>query len=228
MARMVYYRYPSIDPEDLVASQGKDVDLRVLFMALPTPAYSILLFLELCYEVDKTLCGSDTAALSWIKKWHIPHEMGAFKYLVSEELYLWWKTELCELSNEIRNPASNHVSIPFRVRELGGIVTKVDELVDCGRDTNDFDIHNLTARIWGSWLTDPNEPPEGLFKGVFGRWRLLKDSFGVFTEELNQWEQREDSAVPFVPFSPRTNESSGWFPRNDGSVIRITLIISQG
>ncbi|KAF8858198.1 hypothetical protein BDZ45DRAFT_802698 [Acephala macrosclerotiorum] len=214
--------YPSTNPKSLFMPHGKDLDLRVLFMALPIAAYSILLFLEICYDVDKTLCGSDSSALSWIKQWHMPREMGAFNYLLSEEMYLWWKTELCEFSNEIRNPASNRVSIAFRLRELGSALTKMNELVDCGRDC-DLASHTISTRIWSEYWEggfDVPEPPRGIFKGVFGRWCLLKDSFKIFVEEMNLSQPREEHLMSLVPISSGTFESEGFrhsIPRESSS-----------
>jgi hypothetical protein len=106
-------KYPHTAPERLAEEHGKIVDIRVLFMAYPIPAYSILLFLEACYEVDKAICGLDTIALASIKRWHLPQDMTAYKYLLSDEMVLWWKAELCELNNEIHSRASNRVSAPF-------------------------------------------------------------------------------------------------------------------
>jgi len=94
------------------------VDLRVLFLAHPIPGYAILCFLESCFEVDKAICGPDTAALASIRMWHIPNQMNAYKYILSGELLLWWKKELGELQNEIDSDFSNLMSVEIRVHDL--------------------------------------------------------------------------------------------------------------
>jgi hypothetical protein len=78
--------YPNTDPAREVEEDGDDVDLRVMMMAYPTPAYAILCFLESCIEIDKALCGLDTVALATVKQWHPPLEMKAYKYILSDEL----------------------------------------------------------------------------------------------------------------------------------------------
>jgi hypothetical protein len=125
-------KYSHTPPESLVRKDGKDVDIRVLFMAYPTLTYSILLCLEACFEMDKAVCGLDTIAFASVKQWHMPEDMTAYNYLLSDELVLWWQRELCELNKEIDSKISNAVSVSLRVRGLRNALAKLARVIDCG------------------------------------------------------------------------------------------------
>jgi hypothetical protein len=197
-------KYPHTTPESLVREHGKDVDIRVLLMAYRTPAYSILLFLEACYEVDKAICGVDTIALASIKQWHLPQDMTAYNYLLSDEMVLWWKRELCELNNEIDSGASNRVSISLRVRGITNALAKLDRIVEGGpHDT-------IGTRIWTyASETGFDDLPSGLSDSIYGRKELLEDSLKILRKGLEQSEPREDHAKSVVRAISGGTEAEG-------------------
>jgi hypothetical protein len=201
-------KYPYTTPESLVEKHGKNVDIRVLFMAYQIPAYSILLFLEACYEVDKAICGLDTIALASIKRWHLPQDMTAYKYLLSDEMVLWWKSELCELNNEIHSRASNRVSVSLRVRGISNALAKLDSVIDGGDGIG----NTIGTRIWTYSGEQDFELPSGLFEGIYGRQELLEDSLKILREELDRSEPREDNVMPVVRASSGGIETEGLYP----------------
>ena len=198
-------KYPHTPPESLVGKHGKDVHIRVLFMAYPIPTYSILLFLEACYEVDKAICGLDTIALSSIQQWHLPQDMAAYSYLLSDEMVLWWKRELCELNNEIDSGASNRVSISLRVRGITNALAKLDRVIDGGEHDP------IGSRIWTyASETGFDDLPSGLSDSIFSRKELLEDSLEILCKGLKQSEPREDHATSVVREISGGTEAEGW------------------
>jgi hypothetical protein len=201
-------KYPHTTPESLVEKHGKNVDIRVLFMAHQIPAYSILLFLEACYEVDKAICGLDTIALASIKRWHLPQDMTAYQYLLSDEMVLWWKSELCELNNEIHSRASNRVSVSLRVRGISNALAKLDRVIDGGDGIGD----TIGTRIWTYAGEGDFELPSGLSEGIYGRQELLEDSLKILREGLDRGEPREDNVMTVVRPSSGGVETEGLYP----------------
>ncbi|KAE9370926.1 hypothetical protein N431DRAFT_379714, partial [Stipitochalara longipes BDJ] len=217
-------KYPHTPPQRLAAEHGEDVDIRVLFMAYPTAAYSILLFLEACYEVDKAICGLDTIAFATIKQWHLPQDMSAYHYLLSDEMVLWWKRELCELNDEIYSRASNRVSISLRVRGLTHALAKLDRVVDCGTGIGD----TIGTRIWTySDESDYDDIPSGLPEAIYGRKELLEDSIKILRKGLKKSEPREDNAKPVVRAVSGGTEVEGLrqrIPRKSSSEVTQELL----
>lgn len=177
-------------------------------MAYPIPAYSILLFLEACYEVDKAICGLDTLALASIKQWHLPQEMTAYKYLLSDEMVLWWKSELCELEKEIHFRVSNRVSVSLRVRGITNALAKLDRVMDCGNGPGD----TIGTRIWTYSAEQCFELPSGLSVSIFGRKELLEDTVKVLRKALKRSQLREDHAMPVEHANSGGTEGEGWYP----------------
>jgi hypothetical protein len=203
-------KYPHTTPESLVKEHGKNVDIRVLFMAHQIPAYSILLFLEACYEVDKAICGPDTVALASIKRWHMPQDMTAYQYLLSDEMVLWWKSELCELNNEIYSRVSNQVSVSLRVRGIFNALAKLDRVVDRGGDLGG----TIGTRIWTHGGEAGVELPSRLAEAIYGRQELLVDSLKILGKALDRSEPREDNVMAVVRPSSGGIENKGLYPEN--------------
>lgn len=64
------------------------MDIRVFIIAREIPAYSILIFMEACYQVDKVFRGLGKTALELVKRWHIPQDMAAaYMYILSDERF---------------------------------------------------------------------------------------------------------------------------------------------
>jgi hypothetical protein len=201
-------KYPHTNPKNLVEKHGKNVDIRVLFIAYQIPAYSILLFLEACYEVDKAICGLDTIALASIKRWHLPQDMATYQYLLSDEMVLWWKSELCELNNEIHSRASNRVSVSLRVRGISNALAKLDRVIDGGGGID----YTIGTRIWTYAGEGGFELPSGLSDGIYGRQELLEDSLKILREGLDRGEPREDNVMTVVRPSSGGVETEGLYP----------------
>ena len=72
--------------KEIASAAGEDVDIRLLIKGHPVPGHAIMLFLEACYAVDKVLCGMDVETFAKVKEWHVPQEMKAYKYLLSDEM----------------------------------------------------------------------------------------------------------------------------------------------
>jgi hypothetical protein len=172
----------SNDWADMASAAGKDVDIRLLLRGHSIPGYAILLFLEACYAVDKALCGTDMDALSKVKMWHIPHEMGAYSYLLSEEMILWWQTELAELEKEIKSPFSNRVSLSWRVKDLRRCLAKLEAVMDCG--------DSIETCIWTTMgELNQTEPPAGLDHAIYNRVEQLSSSVEILCKALEKSEQ---------------------------------------
>ncbi|RDW57684.1 hypothetical protein BP5796_12485 [Coleophoma crateriformis] len=165
----------------LVSAAGEDVDIRLLTMAHPFAAYAILLFLEACYAIDKALCGMDMEALAMVKKWHAPQEMKAYKYLLSEEMRLWWATELCELENEIKSPFSNRVSLSWRINDLRSCLARLEGVIDYGE--------GIGTNIWTTMAEENAEPPAGVDDAVYDRYNRLKTSVEILCAALERTNQ---------------------------------------
>ncbi|KAN0105977.1 hypothetical protein V8E51_008853 [Hyaloscypha variabilis] len=199
-------KYPHTPPKSLVQKDGKDVDIRVLFMAYPTLTYSILLVLEACFEVDKAICGLDTVAFSTVKQWHMPEDMTAYNYLLSDELVLWWKRELCELNNEIDSGTSNGVSVYLRFRGICNAFAKLDHVIDCGRGPGD----TIGTRIW-TYASESayDDLPSGLWESIWDRKVLLEDSIKIMSKGLKQNKPREGHGQPVLRAVSGSTESEG-------------------
>ncbi|PVH81382.1 hypothetical protein DL98DRAFT_624838 [Cadophora sp. DSE1049] len=122
------------DWDDRALAAGVDVDIRLLTKAQTIAGHAILRFLEACYSVDKALCGADTEALAQVRLWHIPLEMSAYKYLLSEEMMMWWATELATLETEINSPCSSQVLLSWRIRDLSASLEKLEDAMEIGDD----------------------------------------------------------------------------------------------
>jgi hypothetical protein len=199
-------KYSHTPPESLVQKDGKDVDIRVLFMAYPTLTYSILLVLEACFEVDKAICGLDTVAFSTVKQWHMPEDMTAYNYLLSDELVLWWKRELCELNNEIDSRTSNGVSVYLRFRGICNAFAKLDNVIDCGTGLD----NTIGTRIW-TYASEVayDDLPSRLWESIRGRKILLEDSIKIMSKGLKQNKPREGHGQPVLRAVSGSTESEG-------------------
>jgi len=199
------YKYPGTkirDWPDIALAAGADVDIRLLTRGYPVAGYAILLFLEACYAVDKALCGTDIEALAKVKRWHIPQEMKAYKYLLSDEMMLWWATELGELENEIKSPFSNRVSLSWRIEDLRNALARMEVVIECGE--------GIVANIWNTMeLETGSEPPAGLDRAICNRANRLLSSVKILRKAFERSEQG-DVASDILPSSGnRSVEASG-------------------
>ncbi|KAL2068515.1 hypothetical protein VTL71DRAFT_14852 [Oculimacula yallundae] len=170
------------DWEDMAAADGEDVDIRLLIRAHLISGYAILLFLEACYAVDRALCGTDVEAVAMVKMWHMPHDMRAYKYILSEERVQWWVRELAEIENEIKSPKSNRISLFWRVTDLRRCLAKLEAAVHCG--------DNIKTYIW-TWMSQAcgRAPPSGLEDGIDIRVEQLFFSVKCLSRTLQQRDQ---------------------------------------
>lgn len=169
-------------------------------MAYTESGYSILLFLEVCYEVDRALCGVDTDALAAVQKWHQPADMTAFKYILSSEMFSWWKTEFCELGNEIQSQNSNWVSVRMRHRDIGMALSNMRVVMEGRYDgvdgVDEFEGDDIASRIWGPSYYERLELPRGLSPAIFNRFGLLQSSWKVMLEQFNSSEPQSHLGRP--------------------------------
>ena len=197
-------KYPGtmvLDWPDMASAAGEDVDIRLLIRGYPVAGYAILLFLEACYAVDKALCGTDLEALAEVKVWHMPKEMKAYKYLLSEEMKLWWATELGELENEIKSSFSNRVSLSWRITDLTKCLAKLEDVMECGE--------GIGTNIWTTMGEENGSgPPAGVDDAIYERVGKLKTSVEILCKALERSEQDLSSAV-LPSASHRKVEPSG-------------------
>jgi hypothetical protein len=199
--------YPHTEPESVMEKDGKNVDLRVVFMAFPIAAYSILLLLEACYEVDKAICGTDSVAQGSIRQWQLPHEYGAYTYLLSEEMVFWWKRELIELSDEIQNGKTNRVSVVIRVQDIASGKRKLERVVNSGWGFCDSIWESISTTI----LEGGIDMPAGVGDAIDSRVDLLVKSVDILQNELEQTKSRTNNEVRLVSASAENIEASGTY-----------------
>ena len=196
-------KYPSTKASDwpvLALAAGEDVDIRLLTRGYPVAGYAILLFLEACYAVDKALCGTDLEALAKVKVWHMPQEMKAYKYLLSEEMELWWATELSELENEIKSSFSNRVSLSWRIADLTKCLARLQVVMKCG--------DGIGTNIWTRMEeADNSAPAAGLDDAIYERVRKLKISLEILCKTLKRSEQ--DLSSDILPSASHRKVESG-------------------
>jgi hypothetical protein len=173
-------KYPGTKPGDwsgIASKAGEDVDIRLLTRGHSVAGYALLLFLEACYDVDKALCGTDVEALAKVKVWHIPQEMKAYKYLLSEEMKLWWATELAELEDEIITSFLKRVAPSLRIGSLRQCLARVELVMKCAE--------GIKGNIWTQMEeTNGSAPPAGLSDAIFDRVRILKTSLEILGKAL--------------------------------------------
>ncbi|KAE8443091.1 hypothetical protein EG329_002335 [Mollisiaceae sp. DMI_Dod_QoI] len=178
-------QYPGTNPSDwqaMASAAGEDVDIRLLIRGHSIAGYAILLFLEACYAVDKALCGMDAEALAKVKMWHMPQEMRAYKYLLSEEMMQWWAKELVELENEIKSPFSNRVSLSWRIRDLSECVRRLEVVMESGE--------GMGTNIWTTMGEQSDtEPPAGVDVAIYDRVDRLRTSVEILRKILERSEQ---------------------------------------
>ena len=200
-------KYPGTklhDWPDIASAAGEDVDIRLLIRGYSLAGYAILLFLEACYAVDKALCGTDMEALAKVKLWHMPQEMRAYKYLLSEEMIRWWETELAELENEIKSPFSNRVSLSWRIRDLSASLARLEVVMEYG--------DGIGTNIWTTMGEESgSEPPAGVDHAIYNRVERLKTSVEILRKALERSEQGDAASDILPPASHRSVESSGQF-----------------
>ncbi|CZR54705.1 uncharacterized protein PAC_04589 [Phialocephala subalpina] len=192
------------DWENMASAAGEDIDIRLLMRANPHAGYAIMLFLEACYAVDKALCGTDMEALAMVKMWHMPQEMRAYKYLLSEEMMQWWARELAELENEIKSPVSNRVSLSWRVRDLSRCLARLEAVLDCGE--------GIGTSIWTTMEEiSCRTPPAGLDDGIYNRAEQLIFSVKILSKIL----ERDEGAVvsEIAPLASHSSIDSGGIRR---------------
>ena len=182
-------KYPSTrrqDWPDVASAAGEDVDIRLLMRGHSIAGYAILLFLEACYAVDKALCGTDIEALAKVKVWHMPQEMRAYKYLLSEEMAQWWAIELGELENEIKSPISNRVLLSLRIAELNRCVARLQVVLREGE--------GIETNIWTTMEENETLPPADLSDAIHNRFDNLNSSVEILNAALKQSKQGNASS----------------------------------
>jgi len=186
----------------IALAAGEDVDIRLLTRGYPVVDYAILLFLQACYAVDEALYGTDVEALAKVKKWHMPQEMKAYKYLLSNEMILWWATELGELENEIKSPFSNRVSLSWRIADLRNALTRIGVVMECGG--------GIGTNIWTTMeLETGSEPPAGLNSAICDRANRLFSSVKILCKAFERNEQEEVTTDILLSSSNRSVEVGG-------------------
>jgi len=192
---------------NIASAAGEDVDIRLLIKGYPIAGYAIMLFLEACYAVDKALCGTDMEAFAKVKEWHVPQEMKAYKYLLSEEMRQWWAAELGELESEIKSPFSSRVSLSWRIADLSRCVAKLEAVMDCKE--------GIGTNIWTTMEEYGSVPPVGLHEAIYGRVSNLRTSVEILRKVLERSEQG-DSKSDTLPFAGhRSVELGGEFLKTD-------------
>ncbi|TEY30506.1 hypothetical protein BOTCAL_0859g00030 [Botryotinia calthae] len=192
------HKYPGTKLQDwpgIASAAGEDVDIRVLTRGHSLAGYAVLIFLEACYDVDKALCGTDLEALANVKVWHMPHEMKAYKYLLSHEMKLWWERELGELENEINSPFPRRVYLSLRIRDLQKCLVTLEHVMDCGE--------GIGTNIWTSMEEVCSDPPAGLSDAIYDRVETLKISIEILCKALERSIRRR---IPYAT-SASINES---------------------
>ncbi|PMD41736.1 hypothetical protein L207DRAFT_633063 [Hyaloscypha variabilis F] len=177
--------------KEIASAAGEDVDIRLLIKGHPVPGYAIMLFLEACYAVDKVLCGMDMEAFAKVKEWHVPQEMKAYKYLLSDEMKKWWAARLAELESEIKSPFSSRVSLSWRIADLSRCVATLEVVMDLKQ--------GIGTNIWTAMgETNGSIPPGGLHEAIYGRVSNLTTSVEILRKSLERIEQRDSESNPFA------------------------------
>lgn len=206
------HKYPATKLRDwpgIASAAGKDVDIRLLTRGYPIAGFAVLIFLEACYDVDKVLCGTDLEALAHVKVWHMPHEMKAYKYLLSHEMKLWWERELAELENEINSPFPKRVYLSLRIRDLQKCLITLEHVMDCGE--------GMGTNIWTTMEEEFSDPPAGLSDAIYDRVEILKISIEILRKALERSEQRDVAPDIFPSANHRSVELNGQFSKKKPS-----------
>lgn len=201
------YRYPGIneiDWEDIARVAGDDVDIRLLIRGHSYAGYSLLLFLEACYAVDKALYGTDMEAFEKVKVWHMPQEMKAYKYLMSDEMRHQWILELEELEKEARSSSLSRVSLSYRIRELEKCLARLETVLESGEG------------IWTDIWTTIGEisgmvPLVGLDNTIRDRVTNLRTLLEILRKALQRSEQEDvisSRIAPVIYISPELGGKS--------------------
>jgi hypothetical protein len=196
---------------DMASAAAKDVDIRLLIRGHSRAGYAILLFLEACYAVDKALCARDSEALAKVKMWHMPQEMRAYSYLLSNEMIQWWETELAELENEIKSPLSNRISLSWRIMDLNKCLAKLEAAMEIG--------DGIEGNIWTT-MGEINQtvPPAGVGEAIYGRADRLRSSIKILRKTLKRSE-KGDFASDTNPLASHTSVESGGKSFNEISTL---------
>lgn len=152
--------------------------------------------------MDKALCGTDIEAFEKVKVWHMPQEMKAYKYLMSDEIRHWWILELEELEKETRSSSSSRVSLSYRIRELEKCLARLETVLESGEG------------IWMDTWTTMEEvngtiPPVGLNNAIEDRVTNLKTSVENLHKALQRSEQEDVTSSRIGPVSHTSPESGG-------------------
>lgn len=178
--------YPHTNPRACVGLHGTFIDIRILFMAEPAPAYSILLYVRACYEIDRVLCSNGANKLESISQWQIPQNMMAYGYLLSDEVMDFWEFSLTKLGEEILSKTSSRASINGRMRRISRALRQLDFVwgVICAepwRGAVRSGNRNLGGQLQGPFFL----PPEVL-DSMCERRQFMAMSLKVLQEELDR------------------------------------------
>ena len=203
-------KYPGTKGRDwsaLVTAAGIDVDIRLLTKGQTIAGYAILRFLEACYSVDKALCGTDTEALAQVRLWHIPQEMSAYRYLLSEEMMLWWASELAALETQINSSFSSRVSSSWRGRDLIASLELMEGTIEFGDSV-------IGTAIWTTMGESDSfglDIPPGLVVAIYGRAERLRTSVQILDTALKRTAQRDAVSTAPATIGQNLLETGGRF-----------------
>lgn len=195
---------------DQAACGDEGLDIRLLTAGYPIAGYAILLFLEACYAVDKALCDTNTEALAELKEeWHMPQEMGAYKYLLSKERKLWWEKELRKMGDEANDLNTNRVSLALRIMTLRNCLARLKGVLQYGK--------GIWENIWVT-MNEFQQPPHDLEAAIFDRVEILEASLEALDPTTDS--KQGNVATDLLPSpSHRSEELGGQFLQRDISIV---------
>jgi hypothetical protein len=135
----------------------------------------------------------------------------AYKYILSSELLLWWKKELCELQNEIDSGSSNLISVEIPVHDLTLATSQLVKAVQPSNTKNGYD--SIYNRVCEPLMYDAElagDFPNRLMDCIFAREHLLVSSLKILCQALQRRKERANTTAPFSLPEAQTHREEGW------------------
>ncbi|KAM3084508.1 hypothetical protein ACMFMG_001388 [Clarireedia jacksonii] len=176
------------DWDNTATAAGEDVDIRLLTRGCPIAGYAILLFHEACYAVDRAFCSTDMEALAKVTAWHMPQEIRACKYLMSQDMILWWTSELADLENEVMDPFSRQVPLSNRIEELQKCLARLEAVMELGE--------GIGTNIWTTMGEQFSKTPDGLGNAIDDRVERLETSVVKLLQQRKQDDVASKTSLP--------------------------------
>lgn len=165
--------YPHTNPQDLVDLYGKDIDIRILFLAEPEPTYSLMLCVQAFHEIDKVFCNNRSELPRSISKWHMPRNMTAYGYLLSDEVMAWWRRELIKLNAELLAGSPSRILTQLRLCKIRNILLQVEEILEKACPQRWTGGPRVANKPWGQSRNGNFVLPDGVLRSIYERQQLL-------------------------------------------------------